>query len=134
MSLSGGNADTVVTANTDPTFCATIGPGTHAASFWYRTPDTGLPPSNVGSLQLSAHFFSGPDCRGVVGDDSEFATPTVIRDDAWHKVTGALVAPPTTASVTFSFYMWGDCDNDFVICSDFSAHVDDIDVEAEVSP
>jgi hypothetical protein len=132
MSLFGGYADGAATANTDPTFCATISPGTHAASFWYRTPDTGSPPSNVGSLQLSASFFSGPDCTGWLGSDSQSVAP--IRDDAWHKVTGALVAPPGAAAATFSFAIGGDCDNDFVICSDFSAHVDDIDVEAEVSP
>src|SRR5215475_1155783 len=53
------NADdswTFETAYADPAFCATIGPGTHPASFWYA--------GGSELARLSATFYARPDCTG----------------------------------------------------------------------
>jgi PKD repeat protein len=110
-----------VLASTDPVFCAAIGPGTHPASFWYRT---GSASQYVG---LSALFYQGSDCSGSSGWDS-FYTDPAVDDNAWHQVSGALVAPAGTQSALFALTVGQACD-DFCFPG---ANFDDLDVEDTV--
>src|SRR6266516_4708767 len=55
----GGGGWASIWAETDPAFCAAIGPGAHPASFWSR--------DAVGFVSLRADFYEGPDCTGWVG-------------------------------------------------------------------
>jgi hypothetical protein len=116
-------------ATTDPAFCTAIGPGTYAASFWYRSLETGNPDYNVADLHLGANFYSGSGCTGSASSDALSET-TPILDDAWHEVTGHLVAPPGTASVGFEVEIFAACD----LCTLVWANFDDLDVEADTTP
>jgi PKD repeat protein len=107
-------------ASTDPAFCAAIGPGTHPASFWYRTDSPGV------EVALGATFFQAPDCTGAASGD--FASDSASGDNAWHQVTGALVAPAGTESALFDLGVSQACD-DFCF---MGANFDDVDVEAGV--
>jgi PKD repeat protein len=115
-------------ATTDPAFCTAIGPGTYAASFWYRSLETGNPDYNVADLHLGANFYSGSGCTGSASSDA-LSEATPILDDAWHEVTGHLVAPPGTASVGFEVEIFAACD----LCTLVWANFDDLDVEAETT-
>jgi hypothetical protein len=116
-------------ATTDPAFCTAIGPGTYAASFWYRSLETGNPDYNVADLHLGANFYSGSGCTGSASSDA-LSEATPILDDAWHEVTGHLVAPPGTASVSFEVEIFAACD----LCTLVWANFDDLAVEAETTP
>ena len=90
------NADdswTAESASTDPAACATIGPGTHPASFW-----------SVGGnelARLSATFYAQPDCTSALGSDS------LQQLSASGELAGDLVAPPGTQSALFSLDVGG---------------------------
>jgi hypothetical protein len=122
MSLSCGalgcyGSGLSLSAQTDPAFCATVGPGPHSASFF----GTGGDP-----VSFSADFYQGSDCTGPLGSDS-------LEADALNAgyVTGVLVAPPGTHSALFSVAAHADCPEDF--CP-FYATFDDLDVEDSVLP
>jgi PKD repeat protein len=118
---SGGFGGSVsVAAWSDPAFCAAIGPGTHSASFWYRTD------SAWNEVALGATFFQGSDCTGAALSDS--FSDWASGDNAWHQVTGALVAPAGTQSARFELGASQACD-DFCFPG---ANFDDVDVEAGV--
>jgi PKD repeat protein len=105
-----------VQAETDPAFCAQIGPGAHPASFWY-----------VGdSASMGATFFQGADCTGTAADES-------LSDggaNAWKQVTGVLVAPAGTRSALFWVGVWATCD--YAGGCSAAANFDDLEVEDTV--
>jgi PKD repeat protein len=117
----GGGVGFTVTASTDPAFCVAIGPGTHPASFWYRAGSSGE------SVWFGATFYQGSDCGGSAGSDGFFSDPAA-DDNAWHKVTGALIAPAGTQSALFELSVSQACDD---YCYP-GANFDDVDVEAAV--
>ena len=80
-------------AATDHARCAAIGPGSHAASFWYRVER----PSGVEFLALGASFFKSPNCIGGARTDffDGYDGPN------WRQTTGVLDAPPGTQSAYF---------------------------------
>src|SRR5262249_48128845 len=91
-----------VSASTNPPFCAAIGPGAHAASFWY---------ANVSGdwdlwVSMDVAFYPQTDCTGTPSFDSIGDTPTAA---GWGQVTGALVAPPGTQSALFSAGVGTQC-------------------------
>jgi hypothetical protein len=101
--------DDVQTASTDPNIgCATIGPGVHPASVWYREEAQDM-------VRLGARFYQGPDCTGAESDDSFGVRPAVYG--GWEQLTGALVALPGTESATFR------------VGVPVAANFDDVDVE-----
>jgi PKD repeat protein len=107
-------------AQTDPAFCAAIGPGPHPASFFGQM-------SSADSIDFSASFYRGLDCTGGLGGDSLGADAGTAG-----QVSGVLVAPPGTQSALFSVSVFTGSD-----CSDyctFSAIFDDLDVEDAVLP
>jgi PKD repeat protein len=113
-----GGGPVTVSASTDPSFCAAIGPGTHPASFWALT----------GGLQVAlvSTFYQGPDCTGPIGSD--------FFDDwfsglGWQQFAGDLVAPLGTRSATFMLSASAQCDD---YCG-LSANFDDVDVEDSVA-
>jgi hypothetical protein len=109
-------------ATSDPAFCMPIGPGKHAASYWYRTGDA----SFVG---FSVSFWTEPKCTGS-GSSSELGEYPLTLDNQWHAVAGEVVAPPGTASVSFGLAIWAACD----ACSVVSADFDDLMLEVEPLP
>jgi PKD repeat protein len=107
-------------AQTDPAFCAAIGPGPHPASFFGQM-------SSADSIDFSASFYRGPDCTGGLGGDSLGADASSAG-----QVSGVLAAPPGTQSALFSLGVFTGSD-----CSDycaFGATFDDLDVEDKVLP
>jgi PKD repeat protein len=114
-------------AATDPGFCTTMSPGTHAASFWYRTGDSGDPNYNVSVMDFSAYFYPGSDCTGSGTLAQLEAQP--ILDNAWHQVSGTLVAPTGTVSAIFLLDILAGCD----LCTWVTANFDDLDVEDDLS-
>jgi len=100
------------------TSCVAIGPGAHAASFWYR--------DAVGAqVSLHATFFAGTDCSTwELGQDSlDRPWPSGV---AWQRVTGSLHAPTYTQSARFSISIDGWCE---ASCSTLAANVDDVNVD-----
>jgi PKD repeat protein len=81
-------------AETDPAFCAAIGPGSHPASFWYQTLTA------VDEVDLGATFYQGRGCTGTPSAD--WLSDVPANDTAWHQVTGTLAAPPGTESARFT--------------------------------
>jgi len=105
-----------VSASTDPSFCAAIGPGTHPASFW----------ALIGSrVDLRATFFGAADCTGSVGGD--FLSGW-LTDQGWQRFAGDLVAPAGTRSASFELGTEAQCDD---FCG-LWLNVDDVDVESSV--
>jgi hypothetical protein len=86
-------------ASTDPAFCAHIGPGAHAASFWYRD-------AAATEVALGAAFYPTPDCTGLSSSASLSVMPV---GGGRQQVTGALAAPPGTQSALFSLGVIGGC-------------------------
>jgi len=119
---SGGGEGLAVWASTDPAFCVAIGPGTHPASFWYRAASSGE------SVRFDATFYQGSDCSGGSGSDGFFSDPAA-DDNAWHQVTGALVAPAGTQSALFKVTVSQACADYYCFPA---ANFDDLDVEAAV--
>jgi PKD repeat protein len=117
---SGGVGFVSLTVWSDSAFCAAIGPGSHAASFWYRTGFAAV------EVALGAAFFQASDCTGAASDD--FFSDSASGDNAWHQVTGALVAPVGTQSALFDLGVSEACDD---FCS-LAANFDDLDVEDTV--
>jgi hypothetical protein len=111
-------------AMSDPAFCTPIGPGRHAASFWYRTPDTGSLDANVAFVGFSVNWWATPKCAGSAGS-SELSEHPAILDNQWHEVAGEVIAPAGTASVSFGFAIWSGYD----FCSFVEAEFDDVTVE-----
>jgi hypothetical protein len=109
-------------AMSDPASCMPIGPGKHAASYWYRTGDA----SFVG---FSVRFWTERKCTGS-RSSSELGQYTLTLSNQWHAVAGEVVAPPGTASVSFGLEIWTACD----ACSVVSADFDDLMLEAEPLP
>src|SRR5262245_49489020 len=126
LGLTGFNG--MAEATSDLAYCMPIGPGRHAASFWYRTPSTGSADTNVAFVGLSVNFWTSPKCTGPAGS-SELGEPPVL-DSKWHEAAGDVVAPPGTASVSFGLAAWTACD----ACSVVSAEFDDLVVEAQPLP
>lgn len=124
VSLSGA-----AEAMSDRAFCMPIGPGRHAASFWYRTPNTGSPEANVAFLGFSVSLWPSPKCLGS-GISSELSEYSPILDNQWHQVTGDVVAPAGTASVSFGLAIWAACE----LCFFVSAEFDDLMLEGEPLP
>jgi hypothetical protein len=117
-------------ALSDPAFCTPIGPGRHAASYWYRTPDAGSPDTNVAFalVGLNVSWWKGLKCTGS-GSSSELSAYAAILDNQWHEVAGDVVAPQGTASVSFGFAIRSGCD----LCR-VGAEFDDVAVEVEPLP
>jgi hypothetical protein len=109
-------------AMSDPAFCMPIGPGKHAASYWYRTGDA----SFVG---FSVSFWTERKCTGS-GSSSELGEYPLTLDNQWHALAGEVVAPPGTASVSFGLEIWTACD----ACSVVSAEFDDLVLDMEPLP
>src|SRR5262249_42409334 len=116
-----GYTAAAVSASTDPAACVAIGPGTHPASFWYRTGSPGE------SVAVSATFYQGSDCGGSSGSDFFFSDPAA-DGNAWHQATRALVAPAGTQSALFELSVTQFCDD---YCYP-AANFDDVDVETAV--
>jgi hypothetical protein len=105
--------DDVQVASTDPSVaCASIGPGVHPASVWYREEAQDM-------VGLGGRFYQTPDCSGTESDDSFGVRPAVYG--GWEQLTGALVAPPGTESGLFRVGV--------AVAADF----DDVDVEDSVA-
>jgi hypothetical protein len=97
--------------------CVPIGPGTHAASFWYR--------DAVGAqVSLDATFYYGPDCSfgNEVGWDS--LAQSGPSGAGWQQATGYLHGPTYTQSARFSVSIRGSCDGSCLLSGNF----DDVDV------
>jgi hypothetical protein len=113
-----------VEADTDPAFCAPIGPGGHPASFWYGNAFTD---GYYVSVSLGAAFYQTPDCTGTASGASLEDTAS---GEAWKQVAGVLVAPPGTQSALFSVGVGTQCD--YAAGCSVSANFDDLDVESAV--
>jgi hypothetical protein len=94
--LYAGGAASV---STNPAFCAPIGPGAHAASFWYRD-------AAATEVALGAAFYTTPDCTGSSSSWSLGVGPV---GGGWQQVVGALAAPAGTQSALFSLEVIGGC-------------------------
>jgi hypothetical protein len=70
-------------AGTERAACAPLGPGTHAASFWYRT---GY--SEGVWLSMYAAYSQEPGCAGPWSGG--FLSGQPIGDNSWHEMSGAL--------------------------------------------
>jgi hypothetical protein len=116
-------------AMSDPAFCMPIGPGRHAASFWYRTPNATSPVGNVAILGFSASFWTSPKCSGS-GSSSDLVEYPPILDNQWHQVTGDVVAPAGTAYVSFGLTIRAPCGLCFVVSAEF----DDLVLDVEPLP
>lgn len=106
----------------DATVCVAIGPGTHAASFWYR--------DAVGAqVSLDATFYAGTDCSTwELGQDSlSQPGPSGV---GWQQVTGSLHGPTYTQSALFAISIHDWCDASCPL----SANFDDIDVDEAGDP
>jgi hypothetical protein len=117
-------------AMSDPAFCMPIGPGRRAASFWYRTPNTGSLDGNVALLGFSVSFWPSPKCSGSGSSSEQLIEYPPILDNQWHQVSGDVVAPPGTASVSFGLAIWAACDLCFVVSAEF----DDLVLDMEPLP
>ena len=115
-------------AATDPDLCMPIGPGGHAASFWYRSLFAFGDEVVVAYVDLSATFYTEPTCTGLA-HSSVLSEYPAVETEKWHQVTGEVVAPPGTTSATFGLYIGFGC----TICWFIEAHFDDLYVEAEPS-
>jgi hypothetical protein len=124
-----GNASLTLTgrgsaeAMSDLADCMPIGPGRHAASFWYRT-------RNAGFVGFSIRFWTKPKCTGSTTSSSELGEHPLTLDNQWHVVAGDVVAPLGTVSVSFGLAIWTACD----ACSMVSADFDDLVLEVEPLP
>jgi hypothetical protein len=114
-------------ASTDTAFCAPIGPGVHAASFWYG--------NLVGTVvSLEATFFATSDCTGA-GSSDRFDHIGLGAGGRWRQVTGALVAPAGTQSALFAVGASDECvdgcdaGGGCVVACVAAANFDDVDVE-----
>jgi hypothetical protein len=114
----GGGGDIFVGAESDFRFCASLGPGTHPASFWYRT-------SDYAEVELTGYFFEDATCSDWEVFYLGILRGEAVPDGAWHQVSGALVAPANTQSAIFHVGARSYCPE---ICS-LSASFDDLDVE-----
>ena len=117
-------------AMSEPDFCIPIGPGRHAASFWYRTPNTGSPDGNVAFLGFSVNFWASPKCSGS-GSSSALSEYQPILDNQWHQVNGDVVAPAGTASVSFGLAIRAAAATSV---SAVSAEFDDLVLDVEPLP
>jgi hypothetical protein len=113
-------------AMSDPASCVPIGPGRRAASFWYRTPNTGT----VTLLGFSVNFWASTKCSGSGSSFEQLIEYPPILDNQWHQVSGEVVAPPGTASVSFGLVIWTACE----ACSMVSAEFDDLVLDREPLP
>jgi len=99
------------------TSCIPLGPGAHAASFWYRdvTGD---------EVTLDANFYEDVGCTIENGSDGlGGALPT---GSGWQRATGTLHAPTYTRAVRFSVEVGAWCSPD---CPVVSANFDDVSVD-----
>lgn len=100
--------------------CALIGPGTHAASFWYSALDP------VDIVSFYAFFFPTAHCTGAFSPSG--LSGGAMQDGLWHELAGNLTAPAGTQSALFNVggetTMW--CAPGF--CALYAAF-DDLDVE-----
>jgi hypothetical protein len=125
-------------AMSDPAYCMPIGPGRRAASFWYRTPytgspdgmNTGIPEGNVAFLGFSVRFWPSPKCSGSGSSSEQLIEYPPILDNQWHQVSGDVVAPAGTASVSFGLAIRAACD----LCFAVSAEFDDLVLDREPLP
>jgi hypothetical protein len=118
-------------AMSEPDFCMPIGPGRHAASFWYRTPNTGSPDANVAFLGFSVSFWPSPKCSGSGSSSEQLIEYPPILDNQWHQVTGDVVAPAGTASVSFGLAIRAAAGTSV---SSVSAEFDDLVLDVEPLP
>ena len=117
-------------AMSDPAYCTPIGPGRHAASFWYRTPNTGSPDWNVAFLGFSVRFWTSSKCSGS-SSSSALSEYKPMPDNQWHQVSGDVVAPAGTASVSFRLAIRAAAGT---AVSSISAEFDDLMLEVEPLP
>jgi hypothetical protein len=110
-------------AMTEPDFCMPIGPGRHAASYWYRTGDASL-------VGFSVRFWTSPKCSGSGSSSEQLIEYPPILDNQWHQVSGDVVAPASTASVSFGLAIRTACDACFVVSAEF----DDLVLDVEPLP
>jgi len=100
-------------AYSDPASCSAIGPGIHAASFWYR--------DVVGDqVEMDANFFPSSDCTGTPTGTS--LVSSAVGGSAWQQATGTVLAPLGTQSVLFNISVNGVC---YGSCS-LEANFDDL--------
>jgi hypothetical protein len=108
-------------AQTDPAFCAAIGPGPHPASFVGAT--------SGDSVDFSADFYQGTDCTGYLGSD--FLSADMSSPDGPVEVSGDLDAPAGTQSALFSIdAILNNCSDSCFLDGFFS----NLDVEDTVLP
>ena len=104
----------------DATSCVAIGPGAHAASFWYR--------DAVGAqVSLDATFYYDNGCTNELGpevrqDSLAEPWPTGV---GWQQVSGFLHAPTYTHSARFALSIGGWCG---ASCPVLAANFDDVNV------
>jgi hypothetical protein len=99
-------------AMTDPASCMPIGPGRRAASYWYRTGDA----SFVG---FRVSFWPSSKCSGSGSSSEQLIEYPPILDNQWHQVSGEVVAPASTVSVSFGLEIRTACDACFVVSAEF---------------
>jgi hypothetical protein len=110
-----------VGAQTDPAFCAAIGPGPHPASFVGAT--------SGDSVYFSANFYQGTDCTGYVGSD--FLSADMSNPDGPVEESGVFAAPAGTQSALFSVdAISNNCSDSCFLDGFFS----NLDVEDTVLP
>jgi hypothetical protein len=110
-------------AYSDPAVCSAIGPGVHAASFWYR--------DVVGDqVEMDTNFFQTSDCTGTGSAAS--LVGSAVGGSVWRQVTGTVLAPPGTQSVLFNLAVDAVC---YGSCS-LQANFDDLylDQSGDASP
>jgi chitodextrinase len=110
-----------VDAQTDPAFCAEIGPGAHPASFWYANANGAGYDVYV---SMGATFYQGTDCSGSASSDS---LTSLASGPGWQQLNGDLTAPQGTQSALFALSLSTYCAA-YGGCS-VSANFDDLDVE-----
>jgi hypothetical protein len=111
-----------VTVAAESTVCVRIGPGAHAASFWYRD-------AFGAQVSLDARFFGGTDCSTfeLSGDSLTQQSPA---GGGWQQVTGFLHAPTYAQSARLSVGVGTWCD---VSCAP-SGNFDDVYVADVADP
>jgi hypothetical protein len=83
----------------------------------------------VAFLGFSVRFWTSPKCSGS-GSSSDLIEYPPILDNQWHQVSGDVVAPAGTASVSFGLAIRAACNVCFVVSAEF----DDLVLDREPLP
>jgi hypothetical protein len=104
------------------TVCVTLGPGAHAASFWYRD-------AVADRVSLDATFYYDSSCTFQVGQAAQGQDSLVQQSPGgvgWQQVSGALHAPTNAKSALVSLTLAATCSA--TSCPSLSASFDDVSV------